>query len=246
MFHIHQPRIFKRFANVRAAQTLRGRTHLPYGFNMSLTVGDSEARVRANRARLAERLGFAAERLATQRQVHGIRVCDVRAGYVPEESDAIVTAEPGWLLAVSIADCIPVLLYDADLHVVAGIHSGWRGTAQNITGVTVEHMRTEYGSQPRSLYAYVGAGAGQCCYEVGSEVAEQFAAGHSRRIGGEKYLFDNPGAVLAQLLACGVAADRIEMDPRCTICGSAFHSYRRDGARSGRMFGVIGMRASTA
>jgi YfiH family protein len=238
---IHEPKIFKRFPGVRAAMTLRGTTHLPYGFNMSLTVGDDGERVRDNRARLARRLGFEPDRMATQRQVHGEEIVRVAGGYLPGESDALITDQPGWLLAISIADCVPVLIHDPDRGVVAGAHSGWRGTARNIAGKTVARLRREHRSAPEALQIYIGAAASACCYEVGEDVASAFDGRYSRPLGGGKYLFDNKGAVLDQLLASGVPAGSIELDPRCTICDPAFHSYRRDGARSGRMFAVIGM-----
>ncbi len=241
---IHEPKIFKRFPGVRAAMTLRGTTNLPYGFNMSLSVGDREERVGENRARLARRLGFAPERLAMGRQVHGDVICMVDDRYAPAESDALITAEPGWLLAISVADCIPVLLYDPVGGVVAGVHSGWRGTRSNIAGKTVARLRDDHRSAPEALQIYIGASAGGCCYEVGEDVASAFDGRYSREIGSGKYFFDNKGAVLDQILASGVPAAGIELDPRCTICDPSFHSYRRDGAASGRMFAVIGLPAS--
>jgi YfiH family protein len=237
----YEPRIFKPFPTVRAAMTLRGMGDPPYGFNMSLTVGDEEGRVLENRGRLAVRLGFAPERLATQKQVHGDTVAIVGEGYQPAESDALITPDPGWLLAVSVADCIPVLMYDSVHHVVAGVHSGWRGTQANITGRTIMQLRQEYGTHPGDLHIYIGAAASQCCYEIADDVASAFHGRHSRPIGNGKYLFDNKGGVLEQALNAGVRPERIELDTRCTICDPGLHSYRRDGARSGRMFGVIGM-----
>jgi len=238
---IYEPGIFKRLDGVRAAMTLRGTKKDSYGFNMSLTVGDDPKRVHANRERLAGRLGFELERLATQRQVHGAGIGRVEQGYTPGESDALITSEPGWLLAVSVADCIPVLMYDPGTRVAAGVHSGWRGTACNIAGATIARLHEEFGTRPEHLIMYVGPGAGQCCYEVGEDVASAFQHEHCRPLGGGKYLFDNRGAVLRQLLDAGVSTFGIELDTRCTICDPGLHSYRRDGMRSGRMFGVIGM-----
>lgn len=238
---IYEPRIFKRFQGVRAAMTLRGSADNPYGFNMSLSVGDDEDCVRENRRRLAVRLGFQPERLATQMQVHGDTIGMVKEGYSPCQSDALIAAEPGWLLGVSVADCIPVLMYDAGREVIAGVHSGWRGTARNISGATIARLEKEFGTRPEDLFIYAGASAGQCCYEVGEDVASAFNPHHSRVLGQGKYLFDNKGAVLEQLLEAGVPSAQIELDVRCTICDPALHSYRRDGARSGRMFGVIGL-----
>lgn len=238
---LYEPKIFKRFPNVRAAMTQRGASNTPYGFNVSLAVGDDEASVRANRAWLAERLGFRAEGLASQRQVHGCTVRRVGEGYLPDESDALITDEPGWLLAISIADCAPVLIHDPVNNVVAGVHSGWRGTERNIAGATIARLQEEHRSSPSDLHLYVGAAASQCCYEVGEDVASAFDAAYSRPLGGGKYLFDNKGAVLDQILRMGIPPAQIELDPRCTICDGALHSYRRDGARSGRMFAVIGL-----
>lgn len=241
---IYRPAIFRNHPRVRAALTLAGNPARPYGFNMSNGVGDDAERVRANRARLAAMLGFDVQRLAVQSQVHGTAIAEVREGYVPGESDALVTSEPGWLLTASVADCLPVLLYDERLHVVAAVHSGWRGTHARIVEKTISHLEEHYGSRPADLLVYVGAGADQCCYEVGAEFASKFDGRFLRATGDGKFLFDNKGVVLNSLLSLGVAERRIEFDERCTICDRHFHSYRRDRDRSGRMFGVIGIEAS--
>lgn len=238
---IHTPAIFRQFPNLRAGLTLRGKSDEPFSNNMSLSVGDDPARVTANRKRLAETLGFDPERIATQRQVHGCAVVDVAEGYEPGESDALVTSRKGWLLAASVADCVPILIYDAVREVIAAVHSGWRGTGRRILPATLERLQSEYGSGLQDIYLYIGASAGQCCYEVGEDVARAFDRKHSRPLGEGKYLFDNRGVVLAQALSAGVPPEQIEVDTRCSICGEAFHSYRRDGGGSGRMFGVIGM-----
>lgn len=237
---LYQPRIFKPYLPVRAGVTLRSVTAKdPFGNNMSLTVGDEELRVWRNRKRAAATIGFT--QMATQRQVHGNTCRVVGEGYAPTESDALITDKPGWLLAVSVADCIPILLFASQQNVVAAIHSGWRGSQQNIAATAIVQMMQNYGVKPEEVIAYIGPAASQCCYEVGSDVAFQFPENHSRPLGEGKFLFDNKGVVLHQLLAAGVPAKQIELDPRCTICDSNFHSYRRDGTQSGRMFGLIGM-----
>jgi YfiH family protein len=238
---IFTPSIFKQFPNVRAGLTLRAREGGIYSNNMSQAVGDDPERVRANRARLAERLGFAPERLALQKQVHGCAIAEVAEGYDPGETDALVTARKGWLLGASVADCVPILIHDPVREVVSAVHSGWRGTRAGVLSATLERMRSEYSCAPEDLYLYIGASAGQCCYEVGVDVAGAFDGRHSRPLGAGKYLFDNRGVVLEQALRAGVPSVQIELDPRCSICGDGFHSYRRDGSTSGRMLGVIGM-----
>jgi hypothetical protein len=86
----------------------------------------------------------------------------------------VITAEPGLLLAVQTADCIPVLVADRKRRVVGAFHAGWRGTVKRIVELGVGKMRLEFGSRPEHLIAAIGPGVGQCCYAVGEEVISEF------------------------------------------------------------------------
>ena len=238
---ILKPNIFKPYGQIAAGMSLRGNDTGDFGFNMSTAIGDDPERVIANRRRLAERFGFSLERLAVQHQVHGDRILYVDQTYQPGDSDGLMTDQPGWLLAISVADCVPVLIAAPERGVVAGVHSGWRGSAQNIVGKSLAVLRDRFDLQPEDLRFWVGPSAGECCYEVGEDVAGAFNPLFSKELGEGKYLFDNRGAVVHQLMSAGVAPEHIEVDPRCTICDRRFQSWRRDGKRSGRMFAVIGM-----
>ena len=134
------------------------------------------------------------------------------------------------------------MIADRDRSVVAGVHSGWRGSVQNIVGKTLALLKDVYTLSAENLLVWVGPSAGQCCYEVGADVAGAFDSKHSRGISDGKYLFDNRGVVVEQLLAEDVLPERIEVDLRCTICDTRFQSYRRERERSGRMFAVIGVK----
>lgn len=238
------PTIFRQEHGVVAAMTLRGVITGTdrQGYNLSISTGDDRERVLRRRANLASHLGFATERLALQRQVHGTVVAEVGQGYTAEESDALFTLEAGWLLGVSVADCVPVLVFDPETRLVGGIHSGWRGTVARIVEQFMEAVAVEIGAVPGRLLWWVGPSAGPCCYVVGEEVAEQFDRHRRHATGGGKFLLDNRGAVVDQLLGCGVQPSNLEVNHRCTICDPALHSYRRDGASSGRMLAVIGRR----
>lgn len=239
LFH---PVIFRSFPDVAAGMTLRRPGVGRFGFNLSHAVGESPEVVEENRLRVTHEMGFADRQLALQRQVHGTAISTVHEGYLPGESDALVCAEPGWLLGVSVADCVPVLVYDSRHRVVAGVHSGWRGTERGVLPRTLAYMTQEYNSNPNDLHLFIGPAASACCYEIGEDVASRFAARYSRRVSADKFHFDNKGCVLDQALLAGVHAGRIELDPRCTICDENFHSYRRDGTGSGRMLALIGLR----
>ncbi|MFQ5927676.1 MAG: polyphenol oxidase family protein, partial [Terriglobia bacterium] len=125
-------------------------------------------------------------RLVTLRQRHSdiVQVVDGRwrgvrrepDGAVKLTGDALITTEPGLLLAVQVADCLPILLVDPVRRVVAAVHAGWRGTLARIVEKTVGRMQMRFGSEPRRLVAAIGPGIHGCCYEVGREVYERYVA----------------------------------------------------------------------
>ena len=157
------------------------------------------------------------------------------------EADGAWTAAPGVVLAVRVADCVPVLL--AAPGGVAVAHAGWRGTAGGVVAATVDALCSGLGCDPGAIVAAVGPCISGRAYEVGGEVVaalrasglakEDFLAlGH-----GSRPHVDLGRAVLRQLASAGVTrADRLD---RCTFADPKLHSYRRDGAASGRQAGLI-------
>jgi hypothetical protein len=92
------------------------------------------------------------------------------------QGDALLTSQPGLLLAVQTADCVPILLADPARRAVAAVHAGWRGTLARVVAKTVGRMRLEFGTRPADIVAAIGPAIGRCCYEVGPEVAQAFLA----------------------------------------------------------------------
>lgn len=189
-------------------------------------------------------------------QVHGRQVRVVRQRPDPfserEHCDALATREPGVLLGVKTADCVPVLLADPRTGACAAVHAGWRGTLAGIVARALAKMTAEFGTQPADVRAAVGPAARACCYEVGPEVVAAFR----ERFADADTLFTptSEGRALAdiqranreQLTRAGVAPERIHALPLCTICRpDLFFSYRRDRpihGRTGRLLSVIGLR----
>ena len=114
--------------------------------------------------------------MVTLRQIHSSLVRRVTADDISTslKGDGLMTDEPGVLLGIQTADCIPVLVADRKKRAVAAFHAGWRGTLARIVENGVGRMRVEFGSKPENLIASIGPGIGQCCYSVGDEVREQF------------------------------------------------------------------------
>jgi hypothetical protein len=164
------------------------------------------------------------------------------------DADGLMTAEAGILLGIQTADCIPVLVADPVRRAVAAFHAGWRGTVTRIVELGVAQMRAEFGSDPADLIAAIGPGIGQCCYTVGEEVLERFAANFS--YSGELFdqrrddlRLDLVEANRRQLMAAGLSASSIATVGGCTGCQPGlFYSHRLSGGHAGRMMAVIGIR----
>jgi YfiH family protein len=147
--------------------------------NLGFTPDDSREIVLKNRRLLAEAItGEPETPLITLRQFHSNLSAVVADSALhpelPSKGDGLITAQPGRLLAVQTADCIPVLVADRKRRVVGAFHAGWRGTVKRIVELGVGRMRLEFGSKPQDLIAAIGPGIGPCCYPVGEEVLSSF------------------------------------------------------------------------
>lgn len=213
-----------------------------FGMNLSFSVGDDPSAVQANRARFFAAAGVPENRVVFQRQVHGPTVRCVDAPGALDATDGVCTATPDLFLCVTIADCVPVFLYDPGIPAVGVVHAGWRGTVGEIARRGVEIMAETYGAVPSRMKAYIGPSAGVCCYAVGEEVWSRLPASCVVDEGGVRKA-DLKKANRDVLLTAGLVPDAVLVDPACTICGhELYHSHRRDAAASGRMMGVIGLR----
>jgi YfiH family protein len=249
--------------------------------NLGFTADDDRSGVILNRRLLAEAVtGNPATPLVTVRQVHSNVIVSrdpitdaagVPGQQPPPKGDGLMTRQPGLLLGIQTADCIPVLVADRRLKAVAAFHAGWRGTVRRIVENGIGRMRLEFGSQPEDLLAAIGPGIGPCCYAVGEEVQSEFESQFT--YGSELFqevassdavrtryplMFLNqraPGhgsqglhldlieANRRQLLAAGLRADAIKVVGACTNCHQElFFSYRGSKGRCGRMMSVIGIR----
>ncbi len=218
---------------------------------------------------IAHALGADRSRLLRARQVHGRSVLTHREGQAigqPTDADILVASSPQVVAAIQTADCVPVLIADTRTGTVAAAHAGWRGLAQRVPLAAVEAMVNEFAARESQLIAAIGPSIGACCYEVGGEVRDRFAAAgfddremsrwfsrdlrsspanpsmpgmnpHARE---GHWVLDMWTAARDQLRAAGVRDDRIFVAELCTASHpGAFCSYRRDGSAAGRMAAAI-------
>jgi polyphenol oxidase len=215
--------------------------------NMSFSAGGTAAS-RENRRSFCGRLGIDYRSLVLPRQVHGSRIEIVKknqlgAGAESAETglpdtDAVVTAQKRLPIGVMTADCLPVLIADTAMPLIAAVHAGWRSTREHIAAQTVERMCREFGAKPHSLRCFFGPAIRQCCYAVGDEMAQVFPHSVRRTDGGLR--LDLAAENASQLCDAGVRKENISDSGFCTYCsGDAFFSYRKTGAACGRMIAVI-------
>jgi YfiH family protein len=221
-----------------------GHSAPPYDtLNLGLSTGDRVEDVRANRALLRRSLQLDGRSWSQVRQVHGCRVVEARrcdAG--PTRADGLWTADPQRVLAVGVADCTPVFIWDARRRAVALVHAGWRGTAAGIVRVAVQAL-CDAGARRPDLWFALGPSIGACCYEVGPEVREVLpeAVVSSRERGTH---VDLRHANRLQALDCGIPEAHLLADPPCTGCTTElFFSHRKQGPRTGRQWALMWMAA---
>jgi hypothetical protein len=201
----------------------------------------------------ARALGRNSSALRLVRQVHRAGVVVVRGGeadaWTTPEADIILSDSPGTIAGIRAADCAPILLADSRGGAVAGVHAGWRGTAQRAASTAVAALTREFGSRPGDLVAAIGPCLGVCCAEVGEDVLEAFReAGHEKRIlerwfsrgPGERWQLHLARANRDQLTGAGLLPGNVHSAGLCTRSfPHVFHSHRADGPKAGRMAALI-------
>ena len=214
----------------------------PYGMNLSVATNDKKENVLRNREIFFSHLGIDLDKVNFQKQIHSSDSFKIESPGFAGDCDATFTDKQNIFLTVSFADCLPVFLFDPVRKIIAGIHAGWKGTANRITYKTIERIKNEYSCKAEDLIVFLGPCISQDKFEVGDEVGELFSE-QVKIFRNEKYFIDIRKDNLLQLLEAEVLENNIEHNSLCTFNEQELlHSYRRDGLESGRMFGVIGMK----
>jgi YfiH family protein len=216
-------------------------------FNLAQWVGDRSEAVAENWRRWNER--YCSLPVARLAQVHGnlVRPIDLALTGEPREGDGMVTAASGIALGVFTADCVPILMVDAERCITGALHAGWRGTIAGIASRGVRAM-VALGARPASIRAALGPSIGICCFEVDASLADEFAqqvpdAANHTRVGepGKAYL-DLRKIIREQLRREGLDPQSILDVGPCTRCANSLYFSRRgvDGMTSGLQMSFIG------
>ncbi|WP_445665976.1 peptidoglycan editing factor PgeF [Fodinibius sp. AD559] len=243
-FSVIVPQILRKNKGIRAWFTLKNQEfqrpgQAIAGLNVGFNTPEKKEQVARNRLALLNSLSIDPDRVAYADQVHSNRVQFVTDGGTYPSTDGLVTKVPGLTLAIQVADCAAILLWDAKNNVIAALHAGWRGAVGDIILRGVQKMK-EQGAEASKIKSFVSPCISPKNFEVGIEVAEQFPDQFVNYADFEKPHVDLKSFIKHQLLDEGIPNNQIEIREECTISeAEKFYSHRREGNKSGRMLALI-------
>ena len=249
-FQFHGLESFSNDVDHAIFSRLGGSSSAPYdSLNVSFDVGDNIEAVAENRNKVAGAFKCEADFLISAHQTHSKNVLVIDEEFLRfrsdsddeiENVDAMITNVPEVALMIKVADCQAIILFDPVKRVIANIHAGWRGLAQNISGETIARMRDQFGVDPRNIRAGISPSLGVCCSFFSNPKKElpHFFEPFIQ----ENFAVNLWDASVQQLENAGLLKEQIELARTCSSCGAGnkFFSFRRDHGVGGR-FGVVAM-----
>lgn len=253
------PAILSQFEKLIAAESTRhgGVSPVPFAsLNLGINTADDPANVVENRRRFFSALlgnlvnkhtpDYPTVGFASSHQVHGTEILYATEAGRFDGYDALITDQPNLLIGITVADCVPILIYDtaAGKQAVAAIHAGWRGTVDGIVTKVLTAMQERFGTQAEDCYAYIGTCIDETSFEVGPEVAEQFGPDVKRTDPyTQKQYVNLKAANTRQLVDFGIPPEQIGVSAFSTVLNNEdYFSYRAERGQTGRMLAVIGLR----
>lgn len=205
----------------------------PDDFNLPLSA--------AQQAYLQQESGSKIPQVFWRKQIHGddvlVAVNNSASCKDCPDADAYVTNERNLPIAIRTADCVPVFIYDPVKKAIGLSHAGWKGTVKEIAAKTIKTMQDKFNSQCYDLKVVLGPSIRECCYQVGEEFKEHFP--HDLQLRSGSLYLDVVQANRRQLIKAGVSQENITDCGICTCCDKNYFSFRRDGAKAGRMISLM-------
>lgn len=188
---------------------------------------------------------FEVDKVIFLNQVHGTRVhtFDNSENIINIDGDGLITNEKNCAIGVFTADCVPVILVDESKQVVAALHSGWKGTLNNIVREGFISMSEKYGCEAKDIKAIIGPHNKVCCYEVSEELINTFKGNEifkDHEINVERKL-NLQKCIELELVNLGIMEDNIQSLNLCTACSKdvKLYSYRNPEQTNGRLFSFV-------
>ncbi len=204
----------------------------------------TDKRALINRNQFLDKLGISDRQVVSVKSIHGSNVeivTEADGGSFIDNTDGLITDRKDVFLSITVADCLPVIIFDPLKKVLGLLHCGWKGLQSGIIETAVNKMRENFNVNPESIIAGTGPGIGSCHYEVKKDFLIRFKS--YPQIIKKKYdlfFIDLKLLVYLQLEQCGIRANNIEIDPSCTFCQSdRYFSNRKDKSRPVKAMMVV-------
>lgn len=195
------------------------------------TAKDGSMRKSLKRNAFLNKLAINNSRVVYAGLVHADKTTAVdnkHSGKIIKDTDGLITQTKNLYLAVTVADCLPIVIFDAKKNIVCLLHAGWKGLKKDIITKTVVKLKKEYQSQSEDLLAGIGPGIGKCHFEVKKDVSEHFQEYPQAILTKQnKTYIDLHKIAWLKLMAQGILEKHIEINPDCTYCGKNKYFSRR-------------------
>lgn len=224
-----------------------GVSKLPFEtLNLGYCQNDSNENVNTNRQLFFDALSLSNYKLISPNQTHSDIFCQVNQESANSKiiADALYTTEPGLILSIQTADCLPLILYEPNNNIIGIAHLGWKGLLNKLIIKMITHICNTYSVKPKKLIIGIGPAIQQCCYEIKEDVLELFRkefnfTNECVRYADNTIKFDLLHMLLLQLWELHASQKNVYWIKLCTHCNPQyFFSYRREGP-TGKLMTVI-------
>jgi len=195
----------------------------------------------SDRIEFAKLLGLNPDNIVKPIQVHSCDIVECHQSGEFQDIDGVLTNNEELVLSIQVADCIPIFIFDSRTNLIGLVHAGWRGVSKDIVKSIADKLE-RLNSDLKDVIVLLGPSIRQCCFEIGPEVAKLFDEKYQIKGKGDRSLLDLQGHVIDQFIKKGFSEDQIIDINKCTCCSDKYHSYRRNGQKTGRMIAMMGFR----
>lgn len=189
----------------------------------------------ANRQKFLKKISLNPNNIVSAELAHGNRVAIVGnddLGTTIPQTDSLITNQKGIFLSITVADCLPIVLYNEQQQLIALLHAGWQGLDKEIIKEAVSKIKKEFQINPESLSAYIGPGIETCHYEVKKDLVDKFSTYDATKNRNGKYFLNLKKIAKKQLINLGIKSANVKTSSVCTYCQSdKYFSFRKDKTR---------------
>ena len=173
-------------------------------------------------------------------QIHSSKVIKADSPGIYSAVDGIINEGGNLVCSIKVADCLPIFFVNNNSKTIGLVHAGWRGLSLGIINQFANNINN-YKENTFDYYVLIGPSIQSCCFKIRDDVLTSFDSRFYKQIKNNSYTVDLQAWAVNQLIDSGIEKNNITVINRCTYCmNTIYHSYRRNGQSSGRMYALLG------